>query len=36
MDGVLADFGDDELDTIHRFLSRTAEAGRQSTEELDL
>jgi DNA-binding MarR family transcriptional regulator len=36
MDGVLADFGDDELDVIHRFLSRTAEAGRESTEELDL
>jgi DNA-binding MarR family transcriptional regulator len=36
MDGVLADFGDDELDTIHRFLRATADAGRESTDELDL
>jgi DNA-binding MarR family transcriptional regulator len=35
MDGVLAPFTDDELETITRFLTLTAEAGRSSTEELD-
>ena len=35
MDGVLADFGDAQLETITLFLQRTVEAGWASTEELD-
>jgi DNA-binding MarR family transcriptional regulator len=35
MDGVLASFTDEQLDTITDFLRRTADAGAASTEELD-
>ena len=35
MDGVLASFTDDQLETITEFLRRTADAGRSSTEALD-
>ena len=35
MDGVLASFTDDQLETITEFLRLTADAGRSSTDELD-
>jgi DNA-binding MarR family transcriptional regulator len=35
MNGVVADFSDEQLATITEFLQRTAEAGRVSTEQLD-